>query len=182
MKRIGLIFFIGISMMSCGDREEARHPVTHSSGSFLKQSIEISKELIADEEEAFDSIMKANTDREYILSQKGYWYTLLEQSDTEDYLPEVGDLVYFDSEVYSTSGDTIYRKGDLETREYMVDKEEIIIGLRDGLKRLKKGEKAQFLFPSHVAYGYLGDKKRIGMNIPVVYVVTVTDIKKQEEQ
>jgi len=181
MKKIFLISLIGISLLSCADREEARRPVTHGSGSFLKQSIEIGKELVSEEEEIFDSIIKANPDKEYILSQKGYWYTFLEESETENYLPTVGDLVYFDSEIYSVSGDTIYRKGELQTREYMVDKEEIIIGLRDGLKRLKKGEKAQFLFPSHVAYGYIGDKKRIGMNVPIVYTVTILDIKNKEE-
>jgi len=115
------------------------------------------------------------------LSQKGYWYTFLEKSEAEDYLPKAGDLVYFDSQITSVSGDSIYRKGELKTREYMVDKEEILIGLRDGLKRLKKGEKAQFLLPSHVAYGYLGDKNRIGMNVPIIYTVTVVDIKKQSE-
>src|SRR5690554_6605934 len=144
MEKILYIVLVGFSLLSCADREEARRPVTHGSGSFLKQSIEIGKELVSEEEEIFDSIIKANPDKEYILSQKGYWYTLLEESETENYLPKVGDLVYFDSEIYSVSGDTIYRKGELQTREYMVDKEEIIIGLRDGLKRLKKGEKAQF--------------------------------------
>ncbi len=182
MKKIFLISLIGMVMGSCADREEPRRPVNHGSGSFLKQSIEIGKELVSEEEEIFDSIMKANPDQEYFLSQKGYWYTFLEKSETESYLPVAGDLVYFDSEIYSVSGDTIYRKGELKTREYMVDKEEIIIGLRDGLKRLKKGEKAQFLFPSHVAYGYVGDKDRIGMNVPVVYTVTILDIKSKEEE
>ena len=175
------VFLFGVTLTGCADREEARRPVFRSSGSFLKKSVEISRELVADEEEIFDSIMKANPDTEYLLSQKGYWYTFLEKSQTEEYFPQAGDLVYFDSQITSVSGDSIYRKGELKTREYMVDKEEILIGLRDGLKRLKKGEKAQFLLPSHVAYGYLGDKNRIGMNVPIIYTVTVVDIKKQSE-
>lgn len=184
MKKLNMFFsvFFAVAFIGCADREEPRRPVNHGSGSFLKKSIEIGKELVSEEEEIFDSIIKANTDKEYFLSQKGYWYTFLEKSETEDYLPVVGDLVYFDSEIYSTSGDTIYRKGEIKTREYMVDKEEIIIGLRDGLKRLKRGEKAEFLFPSHVAYGYIGDKNRIGMNVPIIYTVTILDIKKDEKE
>lgn len=183
MKKLSVffVFLLGMALTGCADREEARRPVSRSSGSFLKKSVEISKEVVAEEEEIFDSIMKANPDTEYLLSQKGYWYAFIEKSETEDYLPEAGDLVYFDSQITSVYGDSIYRKGELKTREYMVDKEEILIGLRDGLKRLKKGEKAQFLFPSHVAYGYIGDKNRIGMNVPVIYTVTVIDIKKQDE-
>lgn len=184
MKKLNIFFlvFFALALIGCADREEPRRPVTHGSGSFLKKSIEISKELVSEEEEIFDSLIKANSDKEYILSQKGYWYTMLEKSETEDYLPKAGDLVYFDSEIYSVSGDTIYREGEIRTREYMVDKEEILIGLRDGIKRLKKGEKAQFLFPSHVAYGYIGDKNRIGMNVPILYTVTILDIKKEEKE
>lgn len=174
-------FLIGLTLTGCADRQEARSPVSRSSGSFLKKSIEISKELIANEEAIFDSIMKENPETQYLTSQKGYWYTYLEKSENEEYLPQAGDLVYFDSEITSVEGDTIYAPGELKTREYMIDKEEIIIGLRDGIKRMKKGEKVQFLFPSHVAYGYLGDKNRIGRNVPIIYNVTLLDIKKQEK-
>ncbi|MFA7446138.1 MAG: gliding motility-associated peptidyl-prolyl isomerase GldI, partial [Flavobacteriaceae bacterium] len=126
---------LGISLTGCAERQEARQPVSRSSGSFLKKSIEISKELIASEEALFESVMKENPQTEYLTSQKGYWYVYLKKSQTEDYLPQAGDLVYFDSEITDIQGDTIYATGELETREYMIDKEEIIIGLRDGIKR-----------------------------------------------
>lgn len=178
IKNLSILFLLIFFVFGCVQKEEARKPISRVSGSFLKKSIEISKEVVSDEEKVFESIIKANTDKTYFLSQKGYWYTIIEASPTEDYLPKSGDIVYFDSEILSVSGDTIYRSGEIPTREYMVDKEDIIIGIRDGVKRMKKGEKAQFLFPSHVAYGYLGDKKRIGMNVPIIYTVTVLDIKK----
>lgn len=177
-KSLGIIFLLAFFAFGCAQKEEPRKPISRVSGSFLKKSIEISKEVVSDEEQVFDSIIKANADTAYFLSQKGYWYTFLETSTTEDYLPKSGDIVYFDSEIFSVSGDTIYKSGEIPTKEYMVDKEDIIIGIRDGVKRMKKGEKVQFLFPSHVAYGYLGDKKRIGMNIPIIYTLTILDIKK----
>src|SRR5690554_3234831 len=112
MKKIFFYFFlIGIALSGCADRQEARQPVSRSSGSFLKKSIEISKELIASEEAIFDSIMKENTEIQYLSSQKGYWYTYLKKSETEDYLPQAGDLVYFDSEITDIEGDTIYGPG-----------------------------------------------------------------------
>jgi len=180
MKKIILTLSIGSFIISCAEREEARYPIEHGSGYFLKRSIEVNKKIVADEEMLFDSIIKSNPNREYLLSQKGYWYSFIKKSQTEKEFPKYGDLVYFDSEIYSVSGDTIYREGELKTKEYVVDKEKIIIGLQDGIKRMKKGEKVKFLFPSHVAYGYLGDRYRIGMNVPIVYVVTIKDVKKIE--
>lgn len=175
-----ILFLFSVFLIGCSVKEEPRKPISHTSGSFLKQSIEIGTEQKEVEEKIFDSIIKANPEKEYHLSQKGYWYIFVEKNNEDNYLPQVGDLVYFDSEVLSVTGDTIYKFGDLPQREYMIDKEEIMVGLRDGIKRMKKNEKVQFLFPSHIAYGYVGDKNRIGMNVPLLYTVKLVDIKKKE--
>jgi FKBP-type peptidyl-prolyl cis-trans isomerase len=67
---------------------------------------------------------------------------------------------------------------ELKPQEYHVDKEQkIIIGLRHGIKLMHKKEKITFLFPSHVAYGYHGDGKRIGANQPIICTVTLNDFK-----
>ena len=52
-----------------------------------------------------------------------------------------------------------------------------LMGLRDGIKLMKKGETITFLFPSHMAYGYHGDDKKIGTNEPLICTVTLNDIK-----
>ncbi len=48
-----------------------------------------------------------------------------------------------------------------------------MMGLRDGIKRLHKNETVTFLFPSHMAYGYHGDNKKIGTNEPLMVTVTL---------
>ena len=53
----------------------------------------------------------------------------------------------------------------------------MISGLRDGIKLMKKGEIVSFLFPSHMAYGYHGDDKKIGINQPIICTVTLKDIQ-----
>jgi len=58
-----------------------------------------------------------------------------------------------------------------------VDKQNIIMGLRDGIKLMHKKEKVIFLFPSNMGYGYHGDNKRIGVNIPLICTVTLNDFK-----
>jgi FKBP-type peptidyl-prolyl cis-trans isomerase len=51
----------------------------------------------------------------------------------------------------------------------------MIIGLRNGIKLMHKNETVTFLFPSHVAYGYHGDNRRISQNIPLICTVNLTD-------
>ena len=71
----------------------------------------------------------------------------------------------------------IYTKAETKPQVYYVDKENIMMGLRDGIKLMKKGETVTFLFPSHMAFGYHGDNKKIGVNEPLICTVTLNDLK-----
>ena len=61
-----------------------------------------------------------------------------------------------------------------------MDQEKLFSGLREGLKLMKAGETVTFLFPSQKAFGYYGDKNKIGTNIPIICEVTVNTITKNE--
>ena len=60
-----------------------------------------------------------------------------------------------------------------------MDQEKLFSGLRQGLKLMKEGETVTFLFPSHKAFGYYGDKEKIGTNMPIITKVTLYNIEKQ---
>ena len=74
------------------------------------------------------------------------------------------------------------REGEKPTREYAMDKEKLFSGLRQGLKLMKTGETVTFLFPSHKAFGYYGDKEKIGSNVPITAKVTLHEIKEESNQ
>ena len=46
-------------------------------------------------------------------------------------------------------------------------------GLREGIKLMHKKEKVNFLFPSHLGFGFHGDNKKIGTNQPLLCTVTL---------
>ncbi|PJC60215.1 MAG: gliding motility-associated peptidyl-prolyl isomerase GldI, partial [Flavobacteriales bacterium CG_4_9_14_0_2_um_filter_35_242] len=49
-------------------------------------------------------------------------------------------------------------------------------GLQNGLKLMKENEEVMFLFPSFLAYGVLGDRKKIKTNQPLIYTVYLKKI------
>lgn len=161
---------------SCSE-QQARKPVSHSSGSFMKESIQRNKKLVAKEEDAIAKIIKKDTANAYIASEKGYWYTYEEKS-TETTTPIRGDIAYFDYEITDLYGNIIYTKEELKPQTYYVDKQNIMTGLRHGIKLMHKGDKIKFVFTSHMAYGYHGDDDKIGTNQPIICIVTLNDIKK----
>jgi hypothetical protein len=44
---------------------------------------------------------------------------------------------------------------------------------------MHKKEKVNFLFTSHMGYGYHGDEKKIGTNMPLLCIVTLRDFKSE---
>lgn len=177
---IAVTILAGFAITGCS-QQQARRPVSHSEGTFMKESIERNKKLVANEESQIDSIIKSNPRVKYIASDKGYWYHYEIENANDTITPKRGDVAFFNYEVKDLKGNVIYSEVELRPQVYYVDKENIMMGLRHGIKLMNEGEKVTFLFPSHMGYGYHGDNKKIGTNQPLVCTVTLNDIKPESE-
>ncbi|WP_339609975.1 gliding motility-associated peptidyl-prolyl isomerase GldI [uncultured Planktosalinus sp.] len=156
---------------------EARRPVKTTSGSFIDASVAMNKKIIAADEKDILALIEKDTSREYYSSEQGFWYYYNNEIPSETEQAGFGDVVKYEYEIKDLNGNLIYTKEELGTQEYQMDKEELISGLREGLKLMKEGETATFLLPSHKAYGYYGDLKRIGANMPIITTVTILNIE-----
>lgn len=175
-----LAFLATILITGCKQSQEARRPISQSSGSFMKKSAERNKKLIAGEEGQIDSLIKSNPKVKYFASTKGYWYTYVVQNLQDTLTPKKGDVAFFDYEIKDLKGNIIYSQVELKPQTYAVDKQNIMTGLREGIKLMHKKEKVIFLFPSHVGYGYHGDDKKIGTNQPLLCTVTLHNFISEE--
>lgn len=174
------IFYL-FAAISCS-QQQARKPISQSSGSFLRESVNRNKKLISGEEAKIDSIIKSNPNAEYLTSQKGYWYRYEKKNTLDTLRPKKGDIANFNYEIKDLEGNVIYTEFELRPQVYRVDKEQkIIMGLRDGIKLMRKNETVTFLFPSHMAYGYHGDDRRIGHNQPLMCTVTLNDFNPERK-
>ncbi len=171
---------LGLLFAHCGG-PEARKPVEVKTGSFIKQSVERNRELLASQEKHIASMIAADSTREYFSTDFGAWYIYQQQVPTPGYLPEENDLVTMTYNILSLQNDTLYTQEEIGTIEYLVDREELFPGLRMGVKLLQKGETATFLLPSHLAFGYHGDNNRIGHNVPLKSTVTIIDIEQSKD-
>ncbi|WP_281240292.1 gliding motility-associated peptidyl-prolyl isomerase GldI [Flavobacterium praedii] len=180
-KILVILIFTTLLFSSCKQQQEARRPISQSSGSFMKQSIARNKKMIAGEEDQIQAIIKSNPKIQYIASKKGYWYYYESRNLTNSLTPKKGDIAFFDYEIKDLQGNIIYSQEELEPQIYKVDKQEIMMGLRDGIKLMRKTEKVNFLFTSHMGYGYHGDNNKIGTNQPLICTVTLNDFMPESE-
>lgn len=174
-----LILITCTSLIWSCKTSEARRPVSVSSGSFIQESINRNKKLAAKEEEQIKKIIAKDTEHTYLTSQNGFWYYYQQKDTVATQQPVFGDVVTFNYNIKDLNKNTIYSKKEIDTVSYAIDKEELFLGLREGLKLMKEGETITFLFPSYQAYGYYGDDNKIGTNIPLVSTVTLHKITKQ---
>ena len=183
MKNFKLLTFLIIALIfasSCKQHQEARRPLSQKSGTFMKRSVERNKKLITGEEGQIDSIIKSNPKVKYFASKKGYWYTYEIQNKLDTLTPKKGDVAFFDYEIKDLKGNVIYSELELRPQTYLVDKQNIMMGLRDGIKLMHKNEKVNFLFPSHMGFGFHGDNKKIGTNQPLLCTVTLHNFIDEE--
>lgn len=58
-------------------------------------------------------------------------------------------------------GTECYKTASDELDVFRVDKSDIETGIQEGIKKMKVGEKAVLIIPSHLAHGLIGDLKKI---------------------
>lgn len=171
-----LIFFL----VSCGG-PEPRKPIKSNSGSFIKESVERNKRLLAAEEALFQELIAKDSANNYLSTDFGGYYYYQSKKDSLGYTPKEDDLVKLTYNIRTLANDTIYSMEDIGILNYKVDKQELFPGLRAGVKILKEEEMATFLLPSSQSYGYHGDNKKIGPNTPIITTVKILQITKAED-
>ncbi|MBK9290644.1 MAG: FKBP-type peptidyl-prolyl cis-trans isomerase [Bacteroidetes bacterium] len=141
----------------------------------LKESlIKANRYLIRSEEEDIDDFLrrygwkmqKTGTGLRYSIETPG-------KGDKARY----GQLVTLKYKVMLLTGDVIYDSEQLGLKQFVVGRGGVETGLEEGIVMLRKGDKAKFILPSHLAFGLLGDSEKIPPRTPIVYLIEVVDIQ-----
>lgn len=171
--------FVLICLFSCM-QPVPRKPISNKPSTYLEKSVAFNKSLNETEEDFFKDFMEQDSLTTYIASSNGFWYTYNFKSEKK-YKPQFGDKLEYSFEVLDTNLNIIYSFEENGTKMYVVDKQELLEGLRNGLKLMNEGDFVTFLFPSHKVFGYLGDENKIGINQPLIYKVKLNKIERKNE-
>jgi len=168
-------------MMAACAGPEARRPVQGQTDRFIEESAIRNRQLLDQEETRIKQVIAKDSLFEYRQSGSGFWYTLTEREDDDAVAIEPNDAVTLSYMLATLDNDTIYSADDIGVLQVKVDKEALFPGLREGLKVLRNGDTAIFLFPSALGYGYPGDQDRIGTNVPLRCRVTIIHVEKTKD-
>lgn len=177
MNKLSLLIVLALILVAC-NKTEPRKPVIRKTSTFMKESIERNQKINQFEEEILQLKLQKDSVNNYIASAQGFWYFYNQKDSLSNGFPETGDEVLFTYEVKRINDSIVYSESQIGDQTYIVDKQELITGLQDGIKLMKEGEVITFLFPSHKAYGYSG-AEGINPNEPLIYTVKLKKIKKE---
>lgn len=179
MNRLFYILIL-LSIFQACKSPEARRPIQQNSGEYIDASITRNKELVEAEEKKIEAIMASNPEIEYIASDNGFWYFYNKKDTLGTATAKFGDHVKFLYNLSDLDGNKISTVQENGLQDYYIDQtnQELITGIRQGLKLMREGEQVTFLFPSHKAFGYYGIRNKIGANVPIISTVTLKSIDK----
>ena len=168
---INILCFIGLS---CHDIEP-RKPLNKNFSVFLKSSAIRNKSRVAAEQILINNARKLDNKNIYNSSPLGFLYSV-KKNKNKNFLAKKGDFVEIQYEIEDLNQNLLYGEDELQNVKFIVDKEEIIPALREGVKFLSEGDTGVFLFPSHFCYGYQGDSEKIGSNQPLRFTIKLVSL------
>ena len=169
-----LLKFIIIALLFSCSENKPRYAVNHNKKSIENTSI--LKNIIAEQNQKIDNYLSKNPDNNYINSKRGFWYFYNKKNHSNDKSPEFGDSIIFDYSMADLNNKIIYNYKAIGEQSYIMEKQQIITGIREALKILKKGEIATFILPSYKAYGMYGDLNKIPPNTAIICTIKVKSI------
>lgn len=170
-----MLFIILVGVVSCAN-PKPRKPIMRKSSVDMTESVAINKKIFRQENQFFRAIIDKDSLHNYINSQYGFWYAYDSEMSLDSITPVKGDEVRFLYDVKSIDGEIIYTQEELGEKNYIIDQQDFMQGIQEGIKFMKVDEKVIFLLPSQKAYAYYGDENKIGSNTPLIVTVELLEI------
>lgn len=179
MKKL-LFLLIVVFIFGC-EGPEPRRPVQGKTDKFIEKSVIRNRQLLALEEAEIKQMIEQDTLHEYRQSGSGSWffYDVHNPADSLGIGPD--DTVTFTYALSGLAEEPIYSEEEIGVQTIRVDKDELFPGLREAIKVLRDKERATFLFPSAMGYGYPGDQNKIGTNVPLRCRITILNVQKSKD-
>ena len=105
----------------------------------------------------------------------GLYYEIYET--TKGAAAKTGDMAVLNYSVCLLNGTVIYDSKQDGLKEFVISKGGVESGLEEGILLLKNGERARFILPSHLAFGWVGDYNRIPRKAVLVYDIELINLK-----
>jgi FKBP-type peptidyl-prolyl cis-trans isomerase FkpA len=139
-----------------------------------REMTELNRYLVQKDKEIIQNYIERK-DLKMKESPTGLWY-LIKNEGSGQFIKD-NDRVVMEYECQLIDGTVCYSSDDLGPRQVIIGKTDIEPGLNEGLRLLKPGAEALFILPPFLAFGLVGDGKKIPPRTIIVYRVSILSEK-----
>lgn len=167
MNRVSYIFILLVTLFACREEPEVSPDIKWTKD----QSTTLGKNLAEQEELDIKLFLEMHKDWEITRSGSGLRYYIYENGDGDSI--RTGDVAEIQFVVSLLDGTECYKRVGDEYEEMVVDRSEIESGVQEGIKKMRVGDRAKLIIPSHIAHGLLGDRNKIPPLTPLLVDLSI---------
>ena len=158
--------------MSCGENEQPGKKINRKNTE--ESLMKANKKLVKSEDQQIEDFMerygwkmnKTGTGLRYMIYKGG-----------DGMRTEKGNKVSLSYSLSFLTGEVCYTSKEKGNKIFTVGQGGVEPGLEEGILFLKKGDRAKFILPSHLAFGLVGDGNKIPAKATLVYDIEVLEVK-----
>ncbi len=165
-----LLFFF---LMAC-QRHAPIVDIPQPKADYNEEKIAVNQE-IARREAADIELIAKRYNWNLIQTESGLLYQILQPKNEQK--PQKGNLVQIEGSIVLPDGTTIYDSQTDGIKEFIVNGSDDAVGLHELVQLMSKGDQAQAIIPSFLAYGITGDGIMIPGLSSLICEITLINIK-----
>ena len=108
-------------------------------------------------------------------TESGLWYMIYGNGSGEK--ATTGKIATIEYTLSLIGGDVCYSSDEFGAKSFRIGHGGVEAGLEEGILLLRKGDKARFIMPPHLAHGIMGDLDCIPIRAIIIYEVELIDIR-----
>lgn len=157
MKMYKLLFlFALVFLFSCAEDTENNDPEIEWN---QDKSTKMNKELAIEEQLSIKLFLEQHKDWKIEKTGSGLQYYIYKNGIGDS--AREGLLAQVEMKVSLLDGTVCYKTESEEFQEFMIDRSNIETGVQEGIKKMRIGDHAKLIIPSHLAHGLIGDMDKI---------------------
>ena len=173
----GTLFFLIILIVSGCRQEPGQIRATPNIRLTDKRLIRYNQVKVKTEDRFIDDFLQryqwemqtSGTGLRYLIYQKG-----------EGRAAEKDLLITIHYQVRLLNGDLLYSSDSAGDKQVWLGHSSEEPGLDEGLMMMREGDKAKLIIPSYLAYGMIGDQKKIPPGASLVYDIEIVSVKEPD--
>jgi len=155
MNKLSVLLLLVI-FSACGEEKKELPEIEWNQ----EKSTKLNKELAIEEDINIKLFLEQHSSWKMTKTGSGLQYYIYKLG-SGDKTATVGDIAQVEMKITLLDGSECYSTKSDEYEEFVIDKSDIETGIQEGIKKLKLGDCAKLIIPSHLAHGLIGDMDKI---------------------